>query len=661
MAIGAIVAWSAVSLLIFDILDRQEQVRRYIRWYKERYGEPPRDLPVGWEAPKWYEKRPYMSDRERLAWWVYDEIVEEIGREIVAAGAVSKLFKYSTIAATELGRKIVDAILHRGGVDSEGAKLIAKYLRENPYLNVEGRYIVDPDTGKIVYELAKDTGMSFSVGRWYERYIYIASQPVEWALEWKMAVASWSFLRRFRDQIAKYNPFAYAFMTYERIEDMLLTLRHMLESGYYDEARFERIDRTLWVDPGVAPDDVEITAETTANGLKVTNCRRDVIFYALEYCGVQGDDYGWMGFQHRKGRYRELKEGTESGYSYVVPTLCGSDYVAQIEAPPRTDRPYQKILVRDERYVSVETDRFRYSAKTGRTKARADAFFFCSLPADSFRLGDIATRLGVPIVWTTTPSGSVGTFTYETQADLGYLYYSLRVDGEVYINDTEMFDGVPFCGSQISLDPIYRNGSDIRVYLSIVTHPDSSVRIYLPQRWKKVRLRGKEGELCVAVVPNTSAVANDVNPAWGARRGIDFYHSVVHDLDDVDQVLVDAKARPADPPAPMRVLATRNYSSFLNEYRIKRSRDAAGSLVATEVLIGTSFTRFVVNADYSRATEADPLAGKTEGFYWTSVSYITITHSYDSARPKRRIRIRIADICPREGKPYRPRIVCSFQ
>jgi len=495
MAVGAVVFWSALTLFVFDILDRQESVRRYIRWYKERYGEPPEDLPVGWETPKWYEKRPYMSEEERLAWKVFDEVIEEVGREIIVAGAVSKLFKYSTIAFNELGRTVIDLILRKGNADSETAKLLGEYLKRNPHLNVEGRYILDPNTGEVVLQLQKDTGMSFSFGRFYERYVYAVSQPVEWALEWQIAVAQWNFLRRFRDQIAKHNPYAWGFLTFNRIEDLLLTLRHMLESGYYDEIRFHPIDRRLWVDPGKAPEGTQINIVNTANGIRVENCRRNLSFYKKEYCGAVGDDSGYL------AQYREVSGGGEkiqgdpAGVQYSVSSLCGGVYVPAVLAPPTSERPSHYQLIREEKKITVETDKFTYNAERGYTTAKSDAFFFCTLPADNFRLGDIATRLGVPITWTQTPSGSIGDFVYETQGDFPALFYSLRIEGRVYIDDTEVFEGVPHCGGFIPLDPVYRRGSEIYVYLSIVTHPDSPVRVYLPQRFRKIRLRGKEGEL----------------------------------------------------------------------------------------------------------------------------------------------------------------------
>ena len=661
MAVGAVVFWSALTLFVFDILDRQESVRRYIRWYKERYGEPPEDLPVGWETPKWYEKRPYMSDEERLAWKVFDEVIEEVGREIIVAGAVGKLFKYSTIAFNELGRTIVDLILRKGGADSETAKLLGEYLKRNPHLNVEGRYILDPNTGEIVLQLQRDTGMSFSFGRFYERYVYAVSQPVEWALEWQIAVAQWNFLRRFRDQIAKHNPYAWGFLTYNRIEDLLLTLRHMLESGYYDEIRFHPIDRRLWVDPAKAPEGTHINVINTPNGIRVETCRRSLSWFFKEYCGVIGDDSGYM------AQYREVNGGGEKiqgesvGVSYSVPSLCGTIYVPAVLAPETAERPKQYQFIREEKKIAVETDKFTYDAKKGYTTAKSDAFFFCTLPADNLRLGDIATRLGVPITWTQTQTGWIGNFVYETQGDFPALFYSLRVEGRVYIDDAVMWEGVSHCGGFIQLDPILRRGSEITVYLSIVTHPDSPVRVYLPQRFKKIRLRGKEGELCTAVVPNERAIANTINPRWGVRSGIDYYESSLDTITEVKSHIIDAKARPADPPSPQSVNAVEYYNQFSTLYRIQRFRDSEGNLVKNEVFVYSQFTRKSINAQYARNPDTGALEGSTEGFYWTATSRFTLSLITDSARTKRFVRVFLKDICPKEGKPFRPRIVCSFQ
>jgi len=125
--------------------------------------------------------------------------------------------------------------------------------------------------------------------------------------------------------------------------------------------------------------------------------------------------------------------------------------------------------------------------------------------------------------------------------------------------------------------------------------------------------------------------------------------------------IIDAVARPADPPRPTAVNAVEYYNQFSTVFKVQRFRDYAGNLVKNEVVVYSSFTRKSIQAQYSEDPNTLTLTGKTEGFYWSSISRFTLSHSFDTARQKKFVRVFLKDICPKEGKPFRPRIVCSFQ
>jgi hypothetical protein len=161
---------------------------------------------------RWYDRREYMNDVERVAWRVYDDLISEIGRELVAAG-MSRVVQN---AGTRALRLVGDAILT---IASSTPTVLGAGMR------------VAAITKAVANFLDKSI------------LVWLAGQvAIEWQLETWLAMHETEILRKSRDFWANYTPIVDVLGGKEQVEEYFTLFDKLINRkfSYLDYQEFER-------------------------------------------------------------------------------------------------------------------------------------------------------------------------------------------------------------------------------------------------------------------------------------------------------------------------------------------------------------------------------------------------------------------------------------
>lgn len=197
--------WNVLTELFLDPISRSINATEWAKQGKLLTD----DVPLEVRYPKWYERRQYASEGEKIVWKVWDDVVEEFIRE--------------TASTTLSGLAWNTVFSFVGG-------MLGKVL-----------------SGSALYSLDL---FIVKFGNLLTHFQWTLTNVTEWHIEWYLAVGEWSFLRSLRDHLADWRSFFddWAIQTYENAYNYYLALNSMLESGYYIQKEYEpevEIPKTL--------------------------------------------------------------------------------------------------------------------------------------------------------------------------------------------------------------------------------------------------------------------------------------------------------------------------------------------------------------------------------------------------------------------------------
>jgi len=158
--------WILASVLVFDVLD---SVHAGDEHASLKYVVEEDAIKISYKP--FYQRVGYISKKESFAWKVYDDFIEEVGRELVAMSLHEFAFRLASRSLKYIAKAVVTlALFHpafRAGLTvARCANAVAEIL--------QGSFL-----------------------------LRLASQPfLEWKLEGWLASHEWSILRRFRDKLA---------------------------------------------------------------------------------------------------------------------------------------------------------------------------------------------------------------------------------------------------------------------------------------------------------------------------------------------------------------------------------------------------------------------------------------------------------------------------
>lgn len=201
--------WLILSALVFDVDEAVAKSEHRFSPYNVDLRVKSDDPMLDFEAiklghgmnTKWYDRRSYMSEYERLAWATYDNIVSEVGRELVAAGA-------GALAQVWIVK---------------GLRLLASSLFNLARFSAIGRIASTVALG--VETLAKFVDKSlifFLLGRNY---------AIEWQLEKWIAINETNLLVKARDFWAGYKPL-FSMLSKDEVERFFELYKLILSRKY---------------------------------------------------------------------------------------------------------------------------------------------------------------------------------------------------------------------------------------------------------------------------------------------------------------------------------------------------------------------------------------------------------------------------------------------
>jgi len=166
--------WLAVGVFVFDVWDYAHAEDKKEKGKEKRiqlFYDPKDDI-IKLNYPMFYERRKFVSNVERWAWRVYDNFIEEIGRELISATAHHFAFKLASTALKYIANAVITLAMYHPAVRGIGT------------------------IGRAVYAVSEILNRSL--------LLELCTQPyIEWKFEGWLAIHEWSILRRIRDNIAE--------------------------------------------------------------------------------------------------------------------------------------------------------------------------------------------------------------------------------------------------------------------------------------------------------------------------------------------------------------------------------------------------------------------------------------------------------------------------
>jgi len=196
--------WVLASVFVFDVWDfaHAEDKKEKGKEKGVKLFYDPKDDTIKVEYPMFYERREFIGDVERWAWRVYDNFIEEVGRELVSASIQSLGFKLASTAIKYIANGVITLAMFHPAVRGIGT------------------------IGRAVYAVGEILEHSFLLD--------LCAQPfIEWKFEGWLAVHEWSILRRIRDNLAEiFQP-----EEYRKYFDRVVRMKEFLEwaKKYTDE------------------------------------------------------------------------------------------------------------------------------------------------------------------------------------------------------------------------------------------------------------------------------------------------------------------------------------------------------------------------------------------------------------------------------------------